>query len=319
LELRLIVASAPPAVSVIVPTCGREALLVECLRSILAGDFADFEVVVVDQDPARSLESRLGQAFPGEGRIRCFWIDVMALDRARNEGVGRARGEVLVFVDDDVEVERGWLAAYVEAFASPQAPGAVAGRLEPRWAGGRPGWLPGDREYILGIYNRLPGDGLTPLPEGELPVGANFAVRRSVAEAVGPFDEAMDFSYSRARSMISGGDSLFGLGIRRQGHLVVYQPQAGAWHKIGGRKLTRSWYLRRMFWDGFTSVTVRHRFAGQSTPEGAPRPAALPRARRLLRGPTAGGSRLMHAAGECANSLGVVWARLKLRVTGTLP
>ena len=38
--------AASPEVSVILPTCGREALAVECLRSILAGDFADFEVVV---------------------------------------------------------------------------------------------------------------------------------------------------------------------------------------------------------------------------------------------------------------------------------
>jgi GT2 family glycosyltransferase len=307
--------------SVILPTCGREALAVECLRSILAGDFADFEVVVVDQDPARSLEQKLREAFPGERRIRCLWIEVMALDRARNEGLARARGEILVFADDDVEVDRGWLTAYAAAFASPHAPGAVAGRLEPRWAEDRPGWLPGDREYILGIYNRLPEDGLVPLPEGELPIGANFAVRKSVAEAVGGFDESMDFSYSRRRSMISGGDSLLCLRIRRQGHPIVYQPAARAWHKIAGRKLTRAWFVRRMFWDGFTSVSVLHR-AGPVARTGAvaPRRGALPpRARRVLRGPSAGGSRLMHAAGECANSLGVVWASLKLRMTGALP
>jgi hypothetical protein len=39
----------------------------------------------------------------------------------------------------------------------------------------------------------------------------------------------------------------------------------------------------------------------------------------MLRGPVDGGSRLMHAAGECANTLGVVFARLKLRATGALP
>lgn len=312
---------ASPKVSVILPTCGREALAVECLRSILAGDFADFEVLVVDQDPARTLERTLAETFPGEGRIRFFWIDVMALDRARNEGLSRARGEILVFVDDDVEVDPGWLRAYASAFASSHAPGAVAGRLEPRWAAGRPRWLPGDREYILGIYNRLPEQGLIPLPGDELPMGANFAVRRSVADAVGRFDEAMDFSYSRRRSMISGGDSLFCLRIRGQGHRIVYQPAARAWHKIAGRKLTRSWFLRRMFWDGFTSVSVRHRSGSVAAPGTVvPRSRGLPpRARRVLRGPAAGGSRLMFAAGECANSLGVVWASLKLRRTGSLP
>ena len=319
----------PPRVSVILPTCGREVLAVECLRSILAGDFADFETLVVDQDPARTLQRTLAQAFPGEGRIRYFWIDVMALDRARNEGLDHARGEILVFADDDVEVDRGWLRAYVEAFASSPTPGAVAGRLDPRWLEERPDWLPDEREYLLGIYNRLPEGTLSVLPGEQLPIGANFAVLRAVADAVGRFDESMDYSYARRASMISGGDSLFCLRIKRAGHPLVYQPAARAWHKISRRKLTRRWFVRRMFWDGFTSVSVLHR-AGSATRTGAARPREDTRSmlrwawRVLLDPDRAGrsapaGRRLMYTAGECANSLGVICASLKRRLTGTLP
>jgi GT2 family glycosyltransferase len=305
---------------VILPTCGREALVVECVRSILAGEFADFELLVVDQDPARTLGEVLAEAFPGEGRIRCLWIDVMALDRARNAGLDEARGEVVVFADDDVEVDRGWLGAYLDAFGSSPTPGAVAGRLDPRWLEKRPGWLPDEREYILGIYNRLPEGRVSVLPDEQLPIGANFAVLRSVAEAVGRFDEALDFSYSRRASMISGGDSLFCLRVKRAGHPLVYQPAARAWHKISARKLTRAWFLRRMFWDGFTSRSVLFRAGAATRSDAAARPRPLGgRARRILLGPAGGGSRLMYAAGECANSLGVLWASLKLRVTGTLP
>lgn len=319
-----------PRVSVILPTCGREALVVECLQSILAGDFGDFEVLVVDQDPARTLPGALAVAFPGQDRIRYFWVDVMALDRARNEGLDHARGEILVFADDDIEVDRGWLRAYVEAFASSPTPGAVAGRLDPRWLEGRPEWLPDAREYLLGIYNRLPGGALSVLPGEQLPIGANFGVLRSVADAAGRFDEAMDFSYARRASMISGGDSLFCLRIKRTGHPLVYQPAARAWHKISRRKLTRRWFVRRMFWDGFTSVSMLHRAGSATRSEAAPprrkdRGSVFRWARRILFDPARGGPsapagrRLMQAAGECANALGVIWASLRLRLTGTLP
>lgn len=303
----------------ILPTCRREALVLECLRSVLAGDFQDFEALVVDQDPARTLEAALASAFPGEARVRYLWIDVMALDRARNAGLDAARGRILVFVDDDVEAEPRWLRAYVEAFAATPTPGAVAGRLEPRWLEPRPAWLPEEREYLLGIYNRLPGGAPAPLPGEHLPIGANFAVLRSVAEEVGRFDEELDFSYSRRASMISGGDSLFCLRIKRSGRPLVYQPAACVWHKISRRKLTRRWYVRRMFWDGFTSVSVLHRAGAASRGDAARLRRGhlgnlLPRVRRLL-----SGRRLTSSLGECANSLGVIWGSLKLRATGRLP
>jgi len=129
--------------------------------------------------------------------------------------------------------------------------------------------------------------------------------------------------------MISGGDSLFCLRIKRAGHPLVYQPAARAWHKISRRKLTRRWFVRRMFWDGFTSVSMLHR-AGSATRTGAARPREDTRSmlrwawRVLLDPDRAGrsapaGRRLMYTAGECANSLGVICASLKRRLTGTLP
>ena len=114
----------------ILPTCRRGQLLLECIDSILAGDYGDFEIVVVDQDPARSLEGELAKRYPGDERVRYVYQEEMAADRARNTGIREARGEIMVVADDDVEVAAGWLAAYVEAFDSAvPRPGLVAGRL----------------------------------------------------------------------------------------------------------------------------------------------------------------------------------------------
>jgi len=202
-----------PQVSVIIPTCGRSELLIECIVSILHNDFTDFEILVVDQDPRRTQETELANRFSGNPQIKYLFLDQANLSLARNKGIEHARGEIIVFVDDDVEVDPGWLRAYVEAFTSVQhdAPGVVAGQLEPLWLSPRPEWYPEEREFILGIYN-CRGDELVPMPKGELPVGANFAALRKVIDKVGMFDESVGFSYARKGStMIGGEDNLFAL------------------------------------------------------------------------------------------------------------
>lgn len=251
-----------PIVSVIVATCRRAALALDAVRSVLADGFADLEVIVVDQDPGRPLEARLAAAFPGERRLRYVHLDRAVLSAARNAGVAAARGEILHFLDDDALVVPGCLRAYAEAFASTAPPpGIVAGRLEPLWQVPRPRWLPASLEYLLGVYDR--GGVLAPLPAPDLPVGANFAVSRAAAEAIGPFDERLGFSLARRPGGLGGEDSLFAVRARRLGLGVLYQPAALARHRISGNKLSRRAFLRRCYWEGATGVAVEH-LAGEA-------------------------------------------------------
>ena len=157
-----------PEVSVIVPTCGRPEMLLDCVASILRNDFQEFEIIIVDQDRARTLEAELVRRFNGDGRLAYLFLDNASLSRARNLGVSRARGHILVFCDDDTETDPGWLRAYVETFdACGREPVVVGGRLDPLWLAPRPRWLPESKEYLLGIYNHL--DGLVPMPGPDLP------------------------------------------------------------------------------------------------------------------------------------------------------
>ena len=244
-----------PQVSVIVATAGRPQLLLECVESILHNDFTDFEIIVVDQDPEQSLERELSRMFNDDPRIVYLFLDYAGLSRARNRGVERARGEILVFADDDVGVEPGWLTAYVDAFATVHpTPGVVAGLLKPLWPSPKPEWLPEEREYLLGIYDK--GDQLTHMPQGDLPIGANFAVIRRVVDDVGGFDERVGFSHARKASMIGGEDSLFSLRAQQAKYSIYYQPRAKAWHKISKTKLTKRHFLRRNFWEGVTTLVV---------------------------------------------------------------
>jgi glucosyl-dolichyl phosphate glucuronosyltransferase len=316
-----------PLVSVLIPTCGRPDLLIQCVHSILENDFHDFEIIVIDQDPASGLAARLAALGRGR-RVLHLVLEEAALDRARNLGIDHARGRFLVFADDDIEVDRGWLRAYVDAFTSVNpAPGVIAGRLDAKYLKPKPSWIPST--HLYGIYEK--GDQLGPIAEGDLPIGANFAVLAEAIKRSGRFDERIDYSYARKASMISGGDSLLAMQIRQAGYAIYYQPAARAWHKISSTKLTAGWIIRRSYWDGVTHLIVLYladsitkdqssaviwwhlqkgiagrlkRFAFPTEPE-----------RRQF------GSRSawMLLLIECANSMGVIRAAWKLKRTGQLP
>jgi len=322
--------SENPRISIVIPTCRRPQLLLECIESILRSDFTNFEILVVDQDPNQTLRSALSDKFNRDSRISYLFLAEAALDKARNIGVANARGEIIVFVDDDIEVDVGWLSAYADAFSRVDpAPGVVGGRLDGRWLSKKPRWLPEEQEYLLGIYDR---DGeLGPMQGGDLPIGANFAVLREVFDKTGKFDERIDYSYARRASMLAGGDSLFALKAKQANYAVYYQPYARAWHKIAKGKLTKRYWLKRNFWGGVTIVVVLY-LSGSAPAQSFPGIIRIhlheigrhiwyffrPKSRSLRSNITLPQA-WMRLAGECAHSLGVIYISLKFLLTHNLP
>jgi glucosyl-dolichyl phosphate glucuronosyltransferase len=318
-----------PQISVILPTCRRVQLALECIDSIMQGDFSEFEIIVVDQDQDGLLKTALAERFGRDKRIVYQCLHEAALDKARNVGIERSRGEIMVFVDDDVEVDKGWLRAYADAFDMIQpSPGVVAGRLDPVWLALRPTWLPEDREYLFGLYPHI--GTLRPMPEGDLPIGANFAVRREAAVEAGRFDERLDYSYARRTSMISGGDSLLSLRVKQAGYSIYYQPAAVARHKISKRKLTPKYFLVRSFWDGVTLLSILYLTGSvsQANAHAVTRWHLKEIARQIWRlllptirqtSESTCAKRWMRTLSCCANSLGIIYASLRLRRTGELP
>src|SRR5277367_1503370 len=103
----------PPPASIVIPTRARLAYLEVALSSIVPeAARAGAEVLVVDDagasQAARELTERLGARYVAHPRP-------LGLNVARNTGVERSQGELLVFVDDDVRVSQGWLTALLDA------------------------------------------------------------------------------------------------------------------------------------------------------------------------------------------------------------
>ena len=90
-----------PKVSVIVPVYKVEAYLQECIDSILAQTFTDFELILVNDGSPDNCGAICDQNAARDSRIRVIHQENQGVTRARANGVAAAKGEFINFVDGD--------------------------------------------------------------------------------------------------------------------------------------------------------------------------------------------------------------------------
>ena len=182
-----------------------------------------------DSPVTRALVERLGARYePHPGPL--------GLNVARNTGVERSTGELLVFVDDDVHVRPGWLQALLGAARSTLRSTSSPARSNLAWK-------------VFGSRGcGREGPPITSLDLGPQDVdtryawGANMAIRRSALERVGPFEVRLEY----------GGDEQEWqdrMRAKEPGARVLYVAGAALEHRRAGadaklRSLARAAYAR---------------------------------------------------------------------------
>jgi glycosyltransferase involved in cell wall biosynthesis len=230
-------------VSVVVPTRNRADKLRVCLESLLTQDFPGdrYEIVVVD-DGSTDTTTRVVQDL-----IETHSPCEIALVRqppggpnaARNAGFAAARGDPVLFVDDDVETPPAWLSTMEEGFRTyPDAP-AFAARVRLRLEHPRRRDCP--RHPFAASLDL--GDRDRSVPSA---VGAAIAVRRSTIDRVGPFDP-----------WTTGGDDTEWFDrLAAAGDELMYLGQASVWHRRTASDLGMATILRSSFRRG----VIAHRY-----------------------------------------------------------
>jgi glycosyltransferase involved in cell wall biosynthesis len=201
-------------VSLIIPSRDRLPLLVDTVRSVLAGDVVPAEIVVVDQSPTASREVATLQ------RVVYVHTQSMGLSRARNIGVLAARHDIIVFLDDDMLVDQGWLAAIVGQLRRRGAGWAVTGQV-------REGAAERSRAFQMSVVaDTTPREYSGRLLRDVLYSG-NMAIGRDLLDCVGEFDERLG-----AGSRFPGAeDNDFGYRLLALGARIAYAPDAAVQHR----------------------------------------------------------------------------------------
>ena len=230
--VRHTVAEPRPAVSVVVPTTGRQDLLGPCLTGLLHGtDYAELDVLVAvsDRDAVDATRDFVEHLTP-DPRARVVALPSEPFNYAWtiNQAARLTHGELLLMLNDDTEVgSDDWLESMVGQLLDPSV-GAVGGLLlYPDGSIQSAGMLVGARGVAEHLYK-----GREPTVFGyinrarlsqDLTVvaGTCMLVRREVFEALGGLDEAFPVCYS---------DIDFCLRLRENGLRVLYTPDAALYH-----------------------------------------------------------------------------------------
>jgi GT2 family glycosyltransferase len=244
-------------ISVLICTRDRHESLRQTLESVLAQNYEDYEVLVVDQSTGAETRQLVETMGAVSGRLRYLRLDRPGLSRAYNAGIEEARCGLLAFTDDDVTVPSDWLRGIDTAFARYPAASLLYGQvlLPPELAA---------RENREGVTPTLP------IPERRLidaehgfrlfGMGANFAARRTLFQRIGGFDE-----------VLGGGGPLqssqdFDLVFRafRGGASTLLEPTVVAYH-YGFRSLSGEWPATvRSYGIGVGGFFVKHVRAGDA-------------------------------------------------------
>lgn len=219
-----------PLISAIVPTYCREEPLRDTLIDVLKQDYPNFEVLVVDQTATHKPEiQQFLDELATSGKIKLFRVGWASLPGARNYGVRRASGDVILFIDDDVVLPAGYLTAHAKNYDRPEV-GAVAGRVFDRMK-----LSESKQEYTI---ERLPKEASDPgiawyyidlvhtvKPQQVISArGCNMSFRRDIFTKFGlTFDE-------RFRGSAVREESDFCLRLRQTQLQIWYDPEANLVH-----------------------------------------------------------------------------------------
>ncbi|MEV6597205.1 glycosyltransferase [Actinoplanes sp. NPDC051346] len=231
-------ADAPPddslSISVVLCTRNRPEHLRTALASLQRLEYANFEVVVVDNGSDTDATHRI-VADLDDARVRSVDAPVAGLSRARNVGLRHARHDLVAFTDDDVVVDPGWLAGIAAGFRSEPDVSCVSGMVPSveltspcqAYFDKRVTWARNCVRESFSLRRPRPAEPMFPFEVGRFGTGANFAIRRQTVIALGGFDEGFGVG-----SPTGGGEDIdMFVRVLLNGHTLVYEPSAIIWHR----------------------------------------------------------------------------------------
>jgi GT2 family glycosyltransferase len=207
--------------SIVIPTFNKLELTEKCLSSIFSNTKGEYEVIVIDNSSKDKTQNFLEK----EKRITAVLNkENLGFSKANNIGAKKAKGDLLIFLNNDTEVQKGWLEAISRIFEEETKVGAVGVKLLfPDGTIQHAGLAFSEDNIPRHLYYRDKAD----LPrvnkqrEFKAVTAACIAIPKKVFKEVGGFDERY----------INGLEDVdLCLRIKEAGYRIVYQPKSVVIH-----------------------------------------------------------------------------------------
>ncbi len=256
--------------SVIIPTRNRAALLYNTLDSLTRQTYPQhlFETIVVDNGSTDNTPD-VCQYFKRRLPNLTYISDPRpGLHNGRHTGYEAAKGDILVYGDDDIEALPTWLEGIAESFAD-ESVGIVGGKNLPKFEVTPPAWVDDlkiayKNGWWLGSYSILDfGDEVQEIRH-ELVWGCNFSIRKELLKQAGGFHP--DSVPQELIKYRGDGETAVSAAVRNLGYRAVYNPKASVYHVVSATRLTPDYIYTRMFNQGVSDSYTSIRKTGGFTP-----------------------------------------------------
>jgi GT2 family glycosyltransferase len=227
---------AKPSISIVVPSWNNSGRLRMTLEAIAALKLAscEWEVVVVNNNSTDDTAEMLEEFAKNDSRFISVFEPIQGLSQARNCGIHKARGDFLVFADDDIAPAPDWLDAYCRAWRRLGDDFFYCGPVASDFQGKPPpeqllalapgsvkGFDLGPQEHVLG-----PNHGF---------LEANWACSTNMVRRVGGFDVGLGLNAASGETRVGEGRDLASR-LRAIGMQCFYVPGAAVKHFVPASK-----------------------------------------------------------------------------------
>jgi len=260
--------------SLIIPTRNRAETLCIALKSIenQTLDQSIFEVIICDNDSSDNTEE---VALSFANKFKNFkYIKTLepGLHVGRNKGFKEAKGDILVYIDDDIEAFPEWLYTINAVFKDKDV-ALVGGKNFPKWEVDPPDWAlkmwePNkNKERISGSFSIIDLGNQIKEINPHYVYGCNFSVRKGIiTETKGFHPDGMPQEIIEYRG---DGESAVCEFIKQKGYKAIYHPKASVYHLVSKERLTLNYLKKRSFNQGVSDSYTSIRKLKQVTPSKA--------------------------------------------------
>lgn len=226
--------------TVAICTWNRAALLDRTLaefRNVAVPPGLTWELVVVNNNCTDDTDAVIARHAGALPLVRVFEPN-QGHCHARNAAVTVAKGDLLIWTDDDVLVPTDWLTRYMDAEAKFPEAGVFGGPVRPWFGTTPPRWIADNIARLSTCWALVDhGPDVRPLSDAEYCHGANMAFRTALLRKY-PFDP----KYGRVGDKLTSGDDSDVVGrVRRDGHPGVWVGDAPVNHYLPAERLTSAY------------------------------------------------------------------------------
>lgn len=243
-------------ISIIVPTVNNSKFLSIALNSVLTQSYdeAGYEVIVVDNgstDDTKEIILKAQESYQNKN-IQFIYDSVPGQLTGRHRGANEAKGDILVFIDDDIIADKNWLAVIAETFKDTSIM-LVGGKSLPNYEIDPPYWLEWFWVHLpygkfLASLSLLDfGDEVREIDPNYV-WGLNFSIRKSALFDLGGFHP--DVIPKEYQHFQGDGESGLTIKAKERCYKAIYQPKALVYHQVPKSRMTFEYFDKRYYYQG---------------------------------------------------------------------